>query len=118
MRFLSYMKSLIETDTGNSSKSFALVISTIMSFIVSMFMCCILAYDAYCNGYIKTDLESAGIFMICVGSCVAASGVPKIFGERSSRRVNEFEDESHNKRRRNFYGSSGEGCEDVNTLEN
>ena len=93
MRFSEYIKSLVGTDTGNSSKSFALVVSTITSFIVSMFMCGILAYDVYCNGYIKTDLESAGIFMICVGSCVAASGVPKIFGERSGTKVNKSIDE-------------------------
>jgi hypothetical protein len=93
MRFSEYIKSLVGSDTGNSSKSFALVVSTITSFIVSMFMCGILAYDVYCNGYIKTDLESAGIFMICVGSCVAASGVPKIFGERSGAKVNKSIDE-------------------------
>ena len=94
MRFSEYIKSLVGTDTGNSSKSFALVMSTITSFIVSMFMCGILAYDVYCNGYIKTDLESAGIFMICVGSCVAASGVPKIFGERGHNRYEKYEAEN------------------------
>ena len=51
-----------------------------------MVMCGILVYDVYCNGYIKTNLEDAGIFMLCVGSCVAASGVPKIFGERARKK--------------------------------
>jgi hypothetical protein len=86
MKLNKYLASLIRNDTGNSSKSFALVMSTIMSFIVAMVMCGILVYDVYCNGYIKTNLEDAGIFMLCVGSCVAASGVPKIFGERARKK--------------------------------
>ena len=98
MGLIRYFGSLIKNDTGNSSKSFALVMSTVMSFITSLVMCGILCYDVYCNGYIKTDLEGAGIFMLCIGSCVAASGVPKIFGERSAKRPGG--------RHGNIYGSS------------
>ena len=81
MKFFKYMKSLIETDTGNSSKSFALVMSTIISFITGLVICFVISYDVVVNGYVKTDLESMGIFMLCIGSYIAASGVPKIFGD-------------------------------------
>ena len=83
MKFFKYMKSLIETDTGNSSKSFALVMSTVISFITGLVICFVISYDVISNGYVKTDLESMGIFMLCIGSYIAASGVPKIFGDRS-----------------------------------
>ena len=83
MGIFSYLGSLVRNDTGNSSKSFALVMSTIMSFIITLLVGGILLYDVYCNGYIRTDLESLAIFMICVYSGVPASGIPKIFGERS-----------------------------------
>ena len=64
-----YLASLIKNDTGNSSKSFTLVLSAIISFIAGLTICGILIYDAYCNGYIKTDLEKAGIFMLTGQPC-------------------------------------------------
>ena len=82
MGIIKYLGSLIKNDTGNSSKSFALVMSTLVSFITSLTICGILIYDVYCNGFIKTDLEALGIFIICVYSGNAASGVPKIFGDK------------------------------------
>ncbi len=82
MGFIKYLGSLIKNDTGNSSKSFALVSSTILSFLAGIIMVSVLAYDGFRDGIIDTDLEKAGIFMLCIGSCVAASGVPKIFGDR------------------------------------
>jgi hypothetical protein len=82
MGLLKYLGSLIKNDTGNSSKSFALVMSTIVSFITSLTICGVLIYDVYNNGFIKTDLEALGIFIICVYSGNAASGVPKIFGDK------------------------------------
>lgn len=82
MRFFKYLGSLIKNDTGNSSKSFALVSSTILSFITGIVMCSVIGYDGFKDGIIDTDLEKAGIFILCMGSCIAASGVPKIFGDR------------------------------------
>jgi len=82
MGFVKYLGSLIKNDTGNSSKSFALVSSTVLSFLAGIIMVSVLAYDGFRDGIIDTDLEKSGIFMLCIGSCVAASGVPKIFGDR------------------------------------
>ena len=87
MGLIRYLGSLIKNDTGNSSKSFALVMSTLVSFITSLVICGILIYDVYENGFIKTDLEALGIFIICVYSGNAASGVPKIFGDKYFSKV-------------------------------
>lgn len=95
MGIFRYLGSLVRNDTGNSSKSFALVMSTVMSFIMTLLVGGILLYDVYCNGYIRTDLESLAIFMICVYSGVPASGIPKIFGERSIGRLSRERNVKH-----------------------
>lgn len=87
MSFLKYMESLVETDTGKSSKSFALLISVIISFFTGLVICFAIAYDVVSNGFIKTDLEEVGIFMLCVGSYVAGSGIPKILGDRDEEKT-------------------------------
>lgn len=94
MKFFRYMKSLIETDTGNSSKSFTLVLSAIISFIAGLTMCSVICYDGFKDGIIDTDLEKAGIFMLCMGGYMAGSSVSKIFGDRAEyRHKNEEIDE-------------------------
>lgn len=100
MGVIRYLGSLIKNDTGNSSKSFALVSSTILSFIAGLIMCSVLAYDGFKDGIIDTDLEKAGIFMLCIGSCVAASGVPKIFGDRNYERYKHYEEKEYVDRHR------------------
>lgn len=85
MGLFKYLGSLSRNNSGDSSKSFAIVMQSITSFIVTVFMCCILSYDAYVNGYIKTDLESLAVFIMCVYAGVPVSGVPKILGERNEK---------------------------------
>ena len=92
MGFIGYLKSLIATDTGNSSKSFTLVLSAIISFIAGLVICFTIIYDVISNGYIKSDLESMGIFLLCVGGMTASSSVPKIFGDRVEGRTRMMED--------------------------
>ena len=115
-----YLGSLIKNDTGNSSKSFTLVLSAIISFIAGLTICGILIYDAYCNGYIKTDLEKAGIFMLCMGGYMAGSSVSKIFGDRAhaSSIVAMEEDESRMRRRRHgTRGVDNNECNEEEILE-
>ena len=115
MGFIKYLGSLIKNDTGNSSKSFALVSSTILSFLAGIIMVSVLAYDGFKDGVINTDLEKAGIFMLCIGSCVAASGVPKIFGDRDYERYKhhdyEYDGEYVGRRRRSMMTRGEESCE-------
>lgn len=117
-----YLGSLIKNDTGNSSKSFTLVLSAIISFIAGLTICGILIYDAYCNGYIKTDLEKAGIFMLCMGGYMAGSSVSKIFGDRAHassviamHEYDAMEEEGRMRRRR--YGTRGVDNNEYNEEE-
>ena len=86
MRIFKYLASIIKSDTGNSSKSFTLVLSAIISFIAGLTMCVVIAYDGFSDGVIDTDLEKAGIFMLCMGGYMAGSSVSKIFGDRAYSR--------------------------------
>lgn len=92
MGFLSYLKSLIANDTGNSSKSFTLVLSAIISFIAGLVICFSIIYDVINNGFIKSDLESMGIFMLCMGGYMAGGGITKVFGDRVEGRARMIED--------------------------
>ena len=92
MGFFGYLKSLIATDTGNSSKSFTLVLSAIISFIAGIVICFTIVYDVLTNGFVKSDLESMGIFMLCMGGYMAGGGITKVFGDRVEGRTRIMED--------------------------
>ena len=82
-----------------NSKSFTLVASTIVSVIAVLVICFILCYDVFSNGYVKTDLQDAGIFLLSVGGVLAGGSIGKVFEKskaaRFSRKMDgeEVEDE-------------------------
>lgn len=77
MKAFEYLKSLIKADTLDSSKSFALVLSCIVGAVMGLCVCFCLIYDVCSNGYIKTDLDSLGIFMLCICCFMAGGGINK-----------------------------------------
>ncbi len=84
---LEYIKSLINADTRDSSKSFALIVSTVIGAITGLTVCYCLIYDVMKNGYIKTDLESLGIFLLCVGGYMIGGGFNKaVYDNRKENR--------------------------------
>ena len=78
----NYLQKLGDTSNPNSSKSFALLVSTITGGIIALVICFILIYDTLQNGYVKTDLTQLGIFLLCVGGYIAGSGVTKALTEK------------------------------------
>lgn len=86
MGFFSYMITLLDVQSPNSSKSFTLVLSAIVSAIIGLTMCFVIIYDVIMNGYVKTDLNDAGIFLLCVGGYMAGAGVTKAVVDRRERR--------------------------------
>ena len=96
MNFFKYLASIIRNRTGNSSKSFTLVASTIVSFIAGIGMTAVICYDGFSDGVIDTDLEKAGIFMLCMGSFMATSGIPKIFGDKFESNSKHSKDDEYN----------------------
>lgn len=77
MRLFAYMRNLLDVESPDSSKSFTLVISALVSAIVGLTMCFVIVYDVLTNGYVKTDLNDAGVFLLCAGGYMAGAGVTK-----------------------------------------
>lgn len=89
MRFFSYMKSLLDVQSPNSSKSFTLVLSAIVGAFIGLTISFVIIYDVITNGYVKTDLTDAGIFLLCDGGYMAGAGVTKaIVDRRNKGRIN------------------------------
>ena len=99
MGFFSYMRTLLDVQSPNSSKSFTLVLSAIVSAFIGLTMCFVIIYDVITNGYVKTDLNDAGIFLLCAGGYMAGAGVTKAVVDRRSRRKIDSDD---------IYGASEE----------
>lgn len=81
-RLLTFLRSLIDNNNSNSSKSFALLISTLTGGLIALCVCFVLIFDAVTNGFIKTDLADLGVFLLCVGMYIAGSGITKAISGR------------------------------------
>ena len=86
MKAFEYIKSLIKANTLDSSKSFALVLSVLVGALIGLCVCFCLIWDVCSNGYLKTDLDSLGIFLLCVGGFMAGGGLNKAVSERIKTR--------------------------------
>ena len=92
MKVIEYIKSLIKANTLDSSKSFALVLSVLVGALIGLCVCFCLICDVCSNGYIKTDLDSLGIFLLCAGGFMAGGGLNKAVSERIKiRKTNNIE---------------------------
>lgn len=85
MKITDYLKSLIKANSLDSSKSFALVLSCIVGALIGLSVCFCLVWDVCANGYLKTDLDGLGIFLLCVGGYMAGGGINKAISERKRK---------------------------------
>lgn len=77
-----YLRSLVRAGSLDSSKSFALVLSSIVGALAGLCVCFCLVWDVCTNGYLKTDLDALGLFMLCIGGFMAGGGINKALSER------------------------------------
>ena len=94
MKLTEYLKSLIKADTLDSSKSFALVLSSLVGALTGLCVCFCLVWDVCANGHLETDLDSLGLFMLCIGGFMAGGGLNKAIGER--RRKDNTDNQNNN----------------------
>ena len=87
MKIAEYLKSLIKANSLDSSKSFALVLTSIIGALVGLSVCFCLIWDVCTNGYVKTDLDALGLFMLCIGGFMAGGGINKAISERKRNNV-------------------------------
>ena len=89
-----YLKSLIKSGTGDSSKSFALVLSAIVGALLGLCISFVLIYDVVVDGVINTDLGELGVFLMAVGVFMVGGGFSKTLTEKLWKKDNpEEEDE-------------------------
>lgn len=86
MKITEYLKSLIKADTLDSSKSFALVLSSLVGALIGLCVCFCLIWDVCTNGYLKTELDALGLFMLCIGGFMAGGGINKALSEKRNNR--------------------------------
>lgn len=80
-KFLKYLKSLIKANTLDSSKSFGLLCAILTGSLLAISIVFCLVWDVCTNGYIKTDLDSLGWFLIGVGGFMAGGSAPKTISD-------------------------------------
>ena len=77
MGFFRNVKTSIDDQSTINVNNISLLVSSLIGFLLGLVMCFVLVYDVVTNGYIKTDLTDAGIFLLCSGGYIAGSGIPK-----------------------------------------
>lgn len=99
MKAIEYIKSLIKANTLDSSKSFSLVLSVLVGALIGLCVCFCLIWDVCSNGFLKTDLDSLGIFLLCAGGFMAGGGASKVFAERKRKKSNDINKDDYGNNR-------------------
>lgn len=84
---MKFWRSLISINKPESSRSFTLVVSAFVAFLLGVAVAFVLIWDVITNGYIKTNLEDLGIFMVSIGGFLAGGSVSKVFAGKKSTYV-------------------------------
>lgn len=109
MTFFNYVKQLIKSNTGESSKGFLVVTITLASLSL-LFICGIsLVIDVIVNGHIVTDLLGMAAFITSISTLLGAVGLTKVYGDK-------FDNESYRDimNYSSKYSSSNKGNNDDN----
>jgi hypothetical protein len=89
----NYLKSLIKSGTGDSSKSFSLVLSALIGSFIGLCISFVLVYDVCVDGKIDTDLGELGVFLMAVGVFMVGGGFSKTMTEKLWKNKKTDEDE-------------------------
>ena len=91
----NYLKSLIKSGTGDSSKSFALVLSAIIGALLGLCICFILVFDVAMDGVVDTSLGDLGVFLMAVGVFMVGGGFSKTITEKIWKPDHHQQDNPH-----------------------
>lgn len=86
IKLFEYLRSLIKANTLDSSKSFGLLCSILTGSLLCICLMFCLVWDVCTNGYIKTNLESLGWFLVGIGIYMAGGSVPKTISDMSNKK--------------------------------
>lgn len=82
-KFIEYIKLLIKSNNGESSKSFFLVTVTLTGILLLLICGLVLIIDVCCTGYIITDLYGVATVIASIASLFGAVGWTKVAGEKT-----------------------------------
>jgi putative copper export protein len=94
---LKYLKSLVKNNTGDSSKSFSLVLSAIVGALIGVCISFVLIYDVCVDGIINTDLGELGVFLMAVGVFMVGGGFSKTITEKILDKPKKMDEEEKTK---------------------
>ena len=77
----NYLRQLIKTGTGESSKAFSLVLSAIIGALIGLCVCFVLIYDVVTDGTVSTSLNELGVFLLCTGVYMVGGATSKVISE-------------------------------------
>lgn len=80
--FIDYIKLLIKSNNGDSSKSFFLVSVTLTGILLLLICGIVLLIDVICTGYVITDLYGVATVIASIASLFGAVGWTKVAGEK------------------------------------
>jgi hypothetical protein len=92
---MKFFKNLITNNTGVSSKSFFLVVVTIIGFILLLIPAVILIVEIIANKTIKTDLNGLAAYIGAVAAVFTSAGITKAWGDKSPKNNNEESTENN-----------------------
>lgn len=90
MGFIKDVLTSIDSNSSISVNGITLLVSAFVGFLLGITMCVVLIVDVCVNGYVKTDLVDAGIFLLASGGYIAGSGVPKTIVDSRMARTARF----------------------------
>ena len=85
----NYFRVLIKNNSGESSKSFSLVLSAIIGGLIGLCVCFVLLWDVITDGMVSTNLADLGIFLLCTGVYMMGGGASKVISESFDSKVRE-----------------------------
>lgn len=95
--FINYIKLLIKSNNGESSKSFFLVSVTLTGILLLLICGVVLIIDVCCTGYVITDLYGVATIIASIASLFGAVGWTKIAGEKKPYDYRDYyQTEKHN----------------------
>ena len=83
----NYLHRLIRNNTGESSKSFSLVLSAIISSLVGLCVCFVLLYDVIKDGMVSTNMSDMGVLLLCTGVYMMGGGASKVISEGFENKI-------------------------------
>lgn len=85
---MKFFRDLITNNTGVSSKSFFLVVVTIIGFILLIVPAIVLIIEVCVNKTIQTDLNGLASYIAAVAGVFTSAGITKAWGDKSSKNDN------------------------------